>query len=109
MNQNSRKSQSRAAKRIDKDAFNSSESSASEESAAPAPDAGITYSFDAARGPSAGSNILSLAVNKAVERFENKVTEKLVKDEYDIVVPEDDHIVGRNAGYAADDEDFEFV
>ena len=89
--------------------MNSSESSANEESAAPEPDAGITYSFDAAHGPIAGSDILSLAVNKAVERFENKATEKLIKDEYDVVVPEDDHVFERNAGYAADDEDFEFI
>ena len=67
------------------------------------------YSFDAAHGPNAGSDILSLAVNKAVKRFENKITEKLVKDEYDVVMPEANHVMERNVGYAADDEDFEFV
>lgn len=88
---------------------NTSDSSAAEDvqeaSAAPEPDAGITYSFDAPRGPKQGSEILSLAINKAVERFETKVTEKLVKDEYEVVGK--DAEVG-NEGYMADD-DFELV
>ena len=71
----------------------------------PAPDAGITYSFDAPRGPAHGSEILSMAISKAVERFEVKVTEKLVKDEYEIV----DKDVDGHDGYFADEDDFEFV
>ena len=76
-----------------------------EPSAAPEPDAGITYSFDAARGPTPRGEILSMAINKAVERFETKETEKLVKNEYDVVAKEDDEAQG---GYVADD-DFELV
>jgi len=45
-------------------------------------DADVAYSFDAPNGPSSGSMILGVAVSKAVERFENKATDKLVKDEY---------------------------
>ena len=76
-----------------------------EPSAAPEPDAGITYSFDAARGPTPRGEILSMAINKAVERFETKETEKLVKNEYDVVAKEEDEAQG---GYIADD-DFELV
>ncbi|MCJ1306638.1 hypothetical protein MMC25_000281 [Agyrium rufum] len=91
-----------------KEPYSSDSSSASDDvqeaSAAPAPDAEITYSFDAARGPSQGGEILNMAVNKAVERFENKVTEKLVKDEYDVVMDGVEH-----DGYVADEDDFELV
>lgn len=86
-----------------------SDSSATEDvdepSAAPEPDAGITYSFDAARGPTPGGEILSLAINKAVERFENKETEKLVRNEYNVVAKDEEEEQG---GYTADD-DFELV
>lgn len=84
----------------------SAEEDVQEASAAPAPDAGITYSYDAVRGPGHGSEILSLAINKAVERFETKVTEKLVKDEYEVVGKETN--VG-NDGYMADEDEFELV
>lgn len=74
---------------ISEETFNSGDSSADEDpvepSAAPAPDAEITYSFDAHGGPSHGSQILSLAVAKAVERYENTVTEKLVNEEYEVL------------------------
>jgi len=75
-------------------------------SAAPEPDAGYTYSFDAARGPGKGSQILGLALAKAVEKFETKATEKLVKDEYEVVPKEKEE---GNAGYTADEDDFEIV
>jgi len=95
--------------RLDTD-NNTSDSSAEEDvkeaSIAPIPDAGITYSFDAPRGPGKGSEILTMAINKAVERFETKVTEKLVKDEYEVVGKEAEP---SHTGYTADDDDFELV
>ena len=85
-----------------------SDSSADEDikeaSAAPEPDAEIAYSYDAKRGPQKGSQILGMALAQAVEKFETKQTEKLVKDEYDFVEKEPEH----EDGYAADD-DFELV
>ena len=56
----------------------------------PAPDAGYTYSFDAATGPSKGSQILGQAIVKAVEKYETKEMDKLVKNEYEIVEDEKD-------------------
>lgn len=84
----------------------STEEDVKEVSAAPEPDAGYTYSYDAPRGPGKGSQILGIALAKAVEKFETKATEKLVKEEYEIVGIEkgDTH-----AGHAADDDDFELV
>ena len=87
-----------------------SDTSAEEEvrdaSTAPEPDAGYTYSYDAPRGPGKGSQILGLALAKAVEKFETKATEKLVKDEYEIVSPEKEEA---QVGYAAREDDFELV
>jgi len=40
----------------------------------------IAYSYDS-KGPSNGSRILDMALTKAVEKFEDKQTTKLVKDE----------------------------
>jgi hypothetical protein len=72
----------------------------------PDPEAEITYSFDAYRGPVPGGEILSMAINKAVERFETKETEKLVKTEYDVLGLKDYEDVDH--GYTADD-DFELI
>lgn len=84
----------------------SAEEDIKEASAAPEPDAGITYSFDATRGPAKGSQILGLAIAKAVEKYEIKATEKLVKEEYEVVGKEkEDH----HDGYTADEDDFELV
>ncbi|KAL8755546.1 MAG: hypothetical protein Q9199_003563 [Rusavskia elegans] len=87
-----------------------SDSSAEEEvresSAAPEPDAGITYSYDAAHGPNQGGQILSMALAKAVERYETQATEKLVMEEYEVVGNEKEDA---SAGYAADDGDFELI
>ena len=104
-NQISRKYSSRTD--TDTNTSNSSEEEDIKEAlAAPVLDAGITYSFDAPRGPAQGSEILSLAINKAVERFETKLTEKLVKDEYEVVGKDSE---AEHGGYIADEDDFELV
>ena len=84
----------------------SAEEDVREASAAPEPDAGYTYSYDASTGPNKGSQILGQALAKAVEKFETKATEKLVKDEYEVVGrdKEDAH-----KGYNADEDDFELL
>ncbi|KAL8812293.1 MAG: hypothetical protein Q9223_001161 [Gallowayella weberi] len=87
-----------------------SDSSAEEEvresSAAPEPDAGIAYSFDAAHGPNQGGQILSMALAKAVEKYETQATEKLIMEEYEVVGNENEDAY---TGYAADDGDFELI
>lgn len=40
------------------------------------------YSYDASRGPAEGNEILEMALTKAVKRFEDQETTKLVKNEY---------------------------
>ena len=84
----------------------SAEEDIKEASAAPEPDAGISYSYDAARGPDKGGQILGMALAKAVEKYETKATEKLVKEEYEIVRKEKEDCLG---GYATDDDDYELV
>lgn len=84
-----------------------------EGSAAPAPDADITYSYDAARGPSQGSQILGHALAKAIERYEVRVTDKLINDEYEVLDKEGESVhkaKGKKPAQAADaDEEFELV
>ena len=75
-------------------------------SAAPEPDADILYSFDAPRGPAEGGQILSMALAKAVEKFETKETEKLVKNEYEVVGFEKEF---NHDGYIADEDDFQLI
>lgn len=70
----------------------SAEEDVKEASAAPIPDAGCTYSFDASRGPGKGSQILGLALAKAEEKYETKATNKLVKDEYEVVRKEKEDV-----------------
>lgn len=84
----------------------STEEDVRESSAAPEPDAGIAYSFDAAHGPNQGGQILSMALAKAVEKYESQATEKLVMEEYEIVGREKEDAC---TGYAADDGDFELI
>lgn len=63
------------------------------------------YSFDAPHGPAQGGQILSMALAKAVEKFETKATEKLVNDEYEVVGREKED----NQEYFADEDDFELL
>lgn len=91
-------------------AIGSSYSFASEEdirgaAAAPILDAGVAYSYDALSGPGKGNDILGHAIEEALQRYENKLTEKLVK-EYEFVD------IGKDLGEdfaAAADDDFERV
>lgn len=64
------------------------------------------YSYDAASGPGEGTDILSHAITKAVQRYENKVTEKLVK-EYEFV--DSGKELGDGYTADADDDDFEMI
>jgi hypothetical protein len=88
-----------------------------ESTAAPEPDAEVTYSFDAAKGPTHGSTVLSTALAKAVERFESTVTDKLVKDEYEVLNSEGEPIPRtplkksgrRSAIHENEEDDYEFV
>ena len=77
-----------------------------EPSPAPAPDAGITYSFDAPRGASRGGEVLSEAISQAVDRYERRETQKLVDREYDVVDKGEDE---EHGGYVADEDDYELV
>lgn len=94
-----------------------------DEVVSPAPSVDVTFSFDAARGPSKGSQILNVALAKAVEKFEERETVKLVKSEYDVLDADGEIIQpspdkkrkGKSKAEPpvampdADDEDYEFV
>lgn len=93
----------------------SGDSSADEDvehpSTAPAPDAEIAYSFDAPRGPSQGSQILGPLLDQAVERFEVRQTDKLIRDEYEVL---DAEVLSpgprvMRKGLAPEDEEYEFI
>ncbi|KAF1948043.1 hypothetical protein EJ02DRAFT_332929 [Clathrospora elynae] len=92
----------------------SGESSADEDvehpSTAPAPDAEVAYSFDSHRGPTHGSQVLNHALEKAVEHFENKETEKLVRNEYEVLDIDAEALSTRpKRRVAPEDEEYEFV
>ncbi|KAF1987195.1 hypothetical protein K402DRAFT_375813 [Aulographum hederae CBS 113979] len=98
----------------------SGDSSTDEEVEAPsvAPDVDVAYSYDAQRSPSQGSQILSFALAKAVERFESTATDKLVNDEYEVLDSEGEAVpttVKRGKGAkkmptrAEPEDDYEFV
>jgi hypothetical protein len=100
---------------LKKDMASASDSSADEEVEHPsaAPDAEIAYSFDAHRGPSHGSQILNRALEQAIERFETKETDKLIKNEYEVLdIDADDEGPSTRAkrrNVAPEDEEYEFV
>lgn len=103
----------------------SSNSSSDHDESTPSPpaDANVMYSFDAVRAPSQGSQILNAALAKAVERFEERETVKLVKSEYDVLDSEGESVgltavkKSKAKGKAKEeamivpdaDEDYEFV
>ncbi|KAI9704542.1 MAG: hypothetical protein M1820_005616 [Bogoriella megaspora] len=95
----------------------SADEDVTEASAAPEPDAGVTYSFDAKRAPTGGSQVLSEALAKAVERFENHETDRLVKEQYEVLDGEGEVVERRNtrkggvkvAQTTGDEDDYEFV
>lgn len=66
-------------------ASDTSDDEVADPSAAPESEVEIMYSYDARNGPAARDNVLSNAVVQAVKKFENKQTEQLVKNEYDMV------------------------
>ena len=86
----------------------STDESVRESSLAPDPEAEYTYSFDAPRGASQGTEVLGEAITQAVERFEMRETQKLVDREYDVVGRDGDEDAEGIGGYDADD-DFELV
>jgi hypothetical protein len=101
------KSAKKIARREVDDIIGPSDSSAGEDeiteaSAAPELDAEITYSYDAKKGPGGGSQILSVAVSEAIERYENKETEKIVK-QYEFIDNRDGYVAD------ADDDGFEII
>ncbi|KAF2761303.1 hypothetical protein EJ05DRAFT_258931 [Pseudovirgaria hyperparasitica] len=120
------KARSREGRKADiNEYYDSGDSSAPEEvdeaSAAPEPDAEVAYSFDAASGPSHGSQILSAALAKAVERYEVVATDKLVREEYEVLGSDGEPVVkakGKGKAMkppqsapeaAADEDDFELI
>lgn len=99
-----------------------SSNSASDHEDVPSPPAcySIMYSFDATQGPSQGSQILNAALAKAVEKFEERETVKLVKEEYEVLNDDGESMgqspvkkgkskVGRSINVPDADEDYEFV
>jgi len=46
---------------------------------------GVAYSFDAYSGPSYGTNIFATLVDQAEVKYENKVFDKFVKTEYEMI------------------------
>jgi hypothetical protein len=92
----------------------SDDSSADEDvdhpSTAPAPDAEIAYSFDAHRGPSHGSQILNVALEKAIERYEIRETDKLIKNEYEVLDADGEPLSpAKKRHIAPEDAEYEFV
>lgn len=83
------------------------------------PNAQVMYSFDAARAPSQGSQILNAALAKAIDKYEDKQTTKLVQTEYEVLDPyaDDQDSLGLTPAksketariFDIEDEDYEFL
>jgi len=79
----------------------------------------IMYSFDAARGPNHGSQILNVALAKAIEKYEDKETVKLVRKEYEMIDDDEGDSLGLSPVkkskdkeriiIPAEDEEYEFI
>ncbi|KAG9516170.1 hypothetical protein KCU71_g14928, partial [Aureobasidium melanogenum] len=75
----------------------------------------ILYGFDNLRVPSHGSQILNTALAKAMEQYEDKETDKLVRNEYEILDADEEE--AHNLGHVsvkpklldAEDAEYEFV
>jgi hypothetical protein len=90
-------------------AYDNADSSADEdvpEPGAASENPNIYYSFDAASAPRQGDHILGIALARAVEKFEIKETEKLVR-EYEFVPHETQSECGDRDNL--DEDDFELV
>lgn len=74
----------------------------------PADDPNLFYSFDAMRSPGHGEHILSVALARAMDRFEVKETEKVVR-EYEIVEYDEGSEDGVSDVASADEDGFEVV
>ncbi|KAK3058424.1 hypothetical protein LTS18_011322 [Coniosporium uncinatum] len=89
-----------------------------EASAAPEP-VSEPVSYDVNRAPTQGSHILSIALAKAVDRFESAQTDKLVKNEYEVLDNEGETVtkkgrglkvaVPKDPGMGEEEDDYEFV
>ncbi|KAK6357860.1 hypothetical protein TWF730_007217 [Orbilia blumenaviensis] len=62
---------------------------------------GVLYSYDRPTGPSHGSQVLSQALNIAIDKMERKQLDLLIKNEYDVVDSEE--------SASSEDDEYEFV
>ncbi|EPS38096.1 hypothetical protein H072_8177 [Dactylellina haptotyla CBS 200.50] len=62
---------------------------------------GVLYSYDRPTGPNHGSQILTQALDIAIDKMERKQLEQLVKNEYDIVYSDE--------SASSEDDEYEFV
>ncbi|KAK6341690.1 hypothetical protein TWF696_008758 [Orbilia brochopaga] len=62
---------------------------------------GVLYSYDRPTGPSHGSQILTQALNVAIDKMEKKQLDLLIKNEYDVVDSEE--------SASSEDDEYEFV
>ncbi|EWC44766.1 hypothetical protein DRE_06544 [Drechslerella stenobrocha 248] len=62
---------------------------------------GVLYSYDRPSGPNQGSQILTQALNIAIDKMETKQLDQLVKAEYDIIHSDE--------SASSEDDEYEFV